>query len=264
MATVYQIFRDLLSGNLWEILFSISIVFILCIPNVKIRIKGKYQLLVIALLIIICCGNDLSYKILTHFETSDTYYRFFWMIPIMPVIAYMLVEIFDMADKVWIKAVSVVIVAGLVALNSSSYVTAETFNISRANDGVDADVVELSELLDKYDAPEEASIAMPVGLQMQFRSYDAKYNYAITRDGYLYYMTNGYYPDVEQFYYDGPLIRCVFMGNQDEGELLRQAIDAVSVDYLITPKDYAMTDYLESIGCRYVDSTSSFDVFISQ
>lgn len=264
MSTVFQVFRDMINGNIWEILFSLSVVFALCVSNRQTQVKGKYQLVIIALLIVICCGNDMSYKILTHFETAETYYRFFWMVPILPLIAYMFVEMIDMTNKKWIKCVCIVIIATLIVLNTSSYVTDETFKVNYVKGGVDSDVVELSELLERHNAPEYASIAMPVSMQIQFRSCDAKYNYAITRDGYLYYMNNGYYPDVEQYYYDGPLIRCVFMGNQEEGELLRQAIDAVQVDYLVVPKDYGMDNYMESVGCSYVDSTTSFEVFATR
>ncbi len=264
MATVFQIYRDVLSGNLWEILFSLSIVFTLCISNRQTQIKGKYQVIIVALLIVICCGNDLSYKILTHFETAETYYRFFWMVPIIPIIAYMIVEMLDMTNKKWIKGISVIIVAGLIIMNSSTYITADTFKVKDTQCGVDYDVVELSELLEKHNAQEYSSIAMPVNMQMQFRSYDAKYNYAITRDGYLYYMNNGYYPDVEQYYFDGPLIRCVFMGIQGEEELLRQAIDAVQVDYMVVPKDFGMKEYLESIGCKNIDCTTNYEVFATR
>lgn len=257
LESVLEIFKTFLNHSFFEIGFLISC----CYCVLTGSVKTKKQIIVIGVLGFLCVGNDLSYKILLKVAETATYYRFFWMFPIVFVITYAFVHSLGKEQVRYAAVFCAVVLLGAFCLQGESYFSKELLRKPSNIYLVEDDIIVLDEILHDYDDSDDISVAMPLGLEYQFRSYDASVTYAIGRKAYLYCLQTGYYTGKKKYADEEVLIRAVHSGIQESAEGLRETIERRDVDYLITKNELQMDDYLAEAGCTAIGKTENYTIF---
>lgn len=255
--SILEIFRTFFNHSFFEISFLISC----CYCILTGTIKTKKQIIMLGILGIICVGNNISYEILLKVAEKATYYRFFWMLPVLFVIAYAVVRAIG-GEKVRYAAVFCAIVLAIAFfLQGGSYFSKDLLRVPTNEYVIEDDILELSEMLHDYDDSEDILVAMPLSLEYQYRSYDASVTYAIGRKAYLYCLQTGFYTGNEKYQDEEVLIRIVYAGVQEEASVLRETIDKTQTDYLITKNEHNMDTYLTDAGCTIVGKSENYTLF---
>lgn len=201
-------------------------------------------------------------------DMDEVYYRFFWLLPINLVIAYLFIRLADRCSSIWKKlsfyAICICIVGLLgVPVITTGDLTSLPDNLYKVPD----DVLEISEYIHADSEEDSPTLAVDNGLLMIIRQYDPSLKLSILRDFSLcwngipqfqYKRESAKYPTQEA------LMNVLYGGNTEDTDAFIQAIQDTQTDYLVFSKVVPIQEYLTSLGATYVAETESYLIYCSQ
>lgn len=279
-----KVVTEYLGDIYWISLFAVAVIY-LCLRKKDFRTVKN--VLLIALLIVVFILNPISFKFITaHFIESASYYRFFWPIPYVLIVAIAVVRfICDVKDglfgdrfKKFFKPVALILVLVLLiplGLSRKSFVRELKDNRPTNKYEISQDVMDIAYILNQDKAErsfdEQVRIAYPLSVAYEYPSYDASVISVTSRNVYYYAYLN------EQFmekYEDALLLAnlCtdgldgaleLYQVSEDEfTAMLLKAVEETEADYLIVPKDEKTYNFLKKdMGYTLTGETPSFYVF---
>lgn len=132
-------------------------------------------------------------------DFESEFYRFFWLVPLPFLLAYILVESGVQLKKGWKRVVLLLAVGGLVLFwNRASLRQLATVSIPKNVYKVEDDLLAVSELIHRDSTEEEPKVAFPLEYNLQARQYDPSLHLTIERNKMLFWLginTAGSYTD---------------------------------------------------------------------
>lgn len=269
------VLRQYNGDSLYLAAFAVSLV-LLGYRDVK-RNQGKNgkKALTAVLFAIIFIFNEFAYRIVGKLTDATTYYRFFWMLPVLFVTAYVVTQAVTsgmMSDAASgaasgkaKKGQAVLAAAALVLCLAAG---ANFFFLNRANFnrpkniyGLDPEVLTVAdEIMADWDNEKEQPVAaFNMYLQYQVRTYEPRIVWAISRKAYLYQAKNGY--DYKKYVRQQHMIAAVNEGIQNDSKALRRSLEKNGVDYLVIQTEFDMDSYLAQISVVPAAQSEHYTVY---
>ena len=248
-------------GNwVWVVVFVISVLYILW----RIRPENRKKMLLTILLVGVFLYNGLTFRLLSHFVTeTDSFYRFFWLIPITLVCAYAFVLFWTGKQNRIVKsAISCMIAVALVVAGDSYFDYSKTQSIENPYLMPD-DVLEIATMIAGDKEEDMPTIAMPMKFELVYRTYDASAIMGIGRAPYAYFSSNGYEAVAQTGHYlqESRLARLVENGEKQDVLMVKSAIIDKEIDYLIINNHMGLEDYMTLLDCTLVGLAKDYSLY---
>ena len=264
--TVWETFLEYTGNYFWCGMFFAAIFLIILLQKKDARI-GLVLMLALSCL---CLFNDKIRSLISRFTDVSTYYRFFWLLPIGFIVAYAAVLVFSRVKKVWLRILFACALALLIVKCSTPFSSLANFSHPENGYLLPDEIVELSEGLQEQIGingyyEEENKLypcaAMPLAVDMQYRTYDASVQMGIGRFAYHYLGQHGYADDAKGKYHD-QMILAGMLENQKiySAEEIQQAISNLSVDYIVCQKQGESYNAFVEAGATYLFETDNYYV----
>lgn len=262
-----DVFRQYQGDSLYLAAFAVSLALLWRKERTSKQGNGNTgtKAVVALLLSIVFVFNELAYRIVGKVTDATSYYRFFWMLPILFLIAYQLTERFagknkkDMLLAAAAFAVCLAVGANLFFLNRA--------NINRPKNiyGLDPDVITIAdEMMSDWDSGPDDEKKLPVAafdmyLEYQVRTYEPRILWGISRKAYLYQAHNGY--DYKKYVRQQHMIAAVNEGIKKDSRTLRRSLDKSGVDYLVIRTAFDMDSYLSEIAVLPIAQSENYTLY---
>lgn len=228
-----------ITNNVLVIVFLIAALYILKKSNQKQR---KY-LIAVAIVAILMVFNGVAFAILKCLGEETTYYRFFWICPIVLASAYLVVEIFFELTVKRCQKIALLIIFGVMLFVYSSQSLSDWWNIPSNVYQLDDDIIELGDLIDEQTGGDRTILLVNDDVSAHIREYNA--NIISNPDG-MYYLDE------------------VINGNNDScmARNVMMFMDFNLAEYIAVEKEKLGTNRLfESIGCEKVGETEKYNLY---
>lgn len=227
------------TNNILVVVFLITVLYILKKSNQKQR---KY-LVTIAIMAVLLLFNGVTFAVVKWLGEDTTYYRFFWICPVVLASAYLVVELlFEVAVKGWQKICLLLVFSAMLLGNYGQSFNGWS-NIPSNVYQIDDDIVQLGDLLAELTDDERTILLAEDDIASHIREYNA--NIISNPDG-LYYLDeiiNG-----EQVNYASRIVMLYMEFNKAE--------------YIAVAKEKIGTNRLFlSIGCEEVGETDHYKLY---
>ncbi len=257
---MFEKFMECFGNWVWVVLFVISVLYILW----RIRPENRKKMLLTILLVGVFLYNGLTFRLLSHFVTeTDSFYRFFWLIPITLVCAYAFVLFWTGKQNRIVKsAISCMIAVALVVAGDSYFDYSKTQSIENPYLMPD-DVLGIATMIAGDKEEDMPTIAMPMKFELVYRTYDASAIMGIGRAPYAYFSSNGYEAVAQTGHYlqESRLARLVENGEKQDVLMVKSAIIDKEIDYLIINNHMGLEDYMTLLDCTLVGSAKDYSLY---
>ncbi|MDO4344854.1 MAG: hypothetical protein Q4C50_08645 [Eubacteriales bacterium] len=225
---------------------------------VKADRENRRNILLVTAAAVLCVFNDLAYKIAGHLVGEETYYRFLWMIPAVPILGYVAVDAVTAQKTVLRKGIAAVASAVIIMLAGVPYVSAESFTAPSQVNYLSPETEEVCNMISGDKEMESPVVASDFNLARSLRMYDPTIQNAILRDTYGYddVMPLKGAERVRQH-----RLLCIVMGWELGPKKMRRALERSNTDYVVIETAYDMDERMQEIGCVIVGRTSSYTVY---
>ena len=227
------------ANNVLLVVFLLAIIYMLRKADLKQR---KYYITV-AIVAVCVLFNGITFAVVKRFGEESTYYRFFWILPITLLSAYLVVELFfELTVKKSQRLVLLFVFAVMLFTNYNQ--TFEDWTKIPSNVyQLDEDIIALGDCIDAHTCGERTILLANNEISSHMREYNA--NIIINPDG-MYYLDdiiNG-----EEINY---IARNVMM-----------FMDSNMAEYIAVEKKKIGTNRLfESIGCEKIGESTNYNLY---
>lgn len=262
------IFRQYNGDSLYLAAFAVSLGLLWYHDKKKNQKNGQIgtKAIVAVALSLVFVFNDLAYRILGMLNDATTYYRFFWMLPVLFLIAYILTQAFASGSKKKIAAAALAFVLCLSFGFNLFFANRDYWNLPQNIYGLDANTIEIADLIMEDWEPGQASshgpgpvVAFDMYLEYQARAYEPRIQWGISRKAYLYQAKYGY--DHKKYSRQQYVIAAVNEGIKEDSRVLRSCINDMGIHYLVIRKEFAMDDYLAEISVHPIAYSVSYTLY---
>lgn len=232
------------------------ILFGICLVVLFFLKKGarKKEIVVIAVLALLLIFNDIVWKTMDRYLESSTYYRFLWIVPVLLVMAYVVVEGIGKLPQKWAQIGVVVLLLGVLILSGKSYVGFDKLQIPSNGYKISQDTVTVCNLVSADKQKDRPVVAWNMWLEMESRVYDPSVLWAISKDDFEKRgLGDDKMADI--------LIDFVEAGQMDEAKVMQKALDEKKVDYIVVNTAFGTDEYLKGLNCREVGQTEIYTVY---
>ena len=228
-----------LKNNMLVVVFLIAALYILKKSNPK---QCKY-LIMVAVMAVLFVFNGITFAVIKWIGEDTTYYRFFWICPIVLASAYLMVELlFEVAVTKWQK-VSLVLIFAIMVFGNYGQAFSSWGNIPSNVYQIDNDIVQIGDLIDAHNDGERTILLANDYVSSHIREYNS--NIMINSNGNIYLdaIVNG-----DNINYSGRNLM-MFMEMNIAG-------------YIAVEKEKIGTNRLFiSIGCEKIGESENFNLY---
>lgn len=205
--------------------------------------------------------NELAYQLMGRITEAKTYYRFFWMLPVLFLIAYQLTEAFFSRQKKRILAAALIFALCL-GFGANLFISRK--NLSRPLNiyGLAPDTITVADAIMEdwgRERKKQPVAAFDMYLEYQVRTYEPRILWGISRQAYLYQARHGY--DHKKYVRQQHMIAAVHEGIQNDGKALRRSLIKNGVDYLAIRSEFDMDSYLAAISVISVAQSDTYTLY---
>lgn len=258
IGNVAQVFDAYIGTTMFLSVFIVCLIYGFCHADEK----GKKRLVFIAVFSILFIFNDLSWWLMGKLTEIETYYRFIWALPLLPMIAWAGTKAITERRKFWERAVVVILLIALFQGGTSTFVTEGSIRVPENEYNLPGDLLEVCEIIKRDKKKEQPVVIFDLEYQLGARLYDPSIIWGISRKAYQYHNNPDGYENVPKKYRaEKSMIRAVNFGMKDDIERLNRALKKRGVDYIVAPSAYEMEGYFAQAGYGLVDMTQTRNVY---
>lgn len=255
-----DVFRQYHGDSLYLAAFAVSLV-LLWRQSQKRQGKTGKKAVAAVILALIFVFNEFAYRIVGRLTDASTYYRFFWMLPVLFLIAYQFTEIFVGGKKMHRLLAAVVLAVCLGVGANLFFLNRANFNRPKNIYGLDPEVLTIADaIMADWDSEQELpAAAFDMYLEYQVRTYEPRIVWGISRKAYLYQAQHGY--DHKKYVRQQHMIAAVNEGLKKDKQALRRSLDKSGVDYLVIRTAFDMDSYLSEISVVPIAQSENYTLY---
>lgn len=193
-------------------------------------------------------------------EWSDRYYRFFWLLPVGILCAYMLATVIEKQKRIDGKAAITLFVLCMVLICGNTQIKEiPDENIYKMDDYI----LELSELIDRESVEEQPVVITDANVYYQIRQYDptilmAIYNWEMN----LYGENYADEVDLADQYLSRSNACYMFMrGMEIDADIVNAIFAERNVEFFVRNIDYYSDEYMQTLNLSYVGEVEGYEVY---
>lgn len=191
---------------------------------------------------------------------ADRYSRFFWVLPVEILCAYVFATLIERQKNVSNKAVVACLVICIVLMCGDVPIKKiPDENIYK----MDNYIIEISELIGEAKTTEQPILVCDRNVYYQIRQYDASLLMAINDLEMSYYgEKQADEIDPSEQYLSGYHAQAMFVrGVEIDAELANLIFQALNVDFFVRNKNYYSDEYMQSLNLSYVGEVEGYEIY---
>lgn len=202
----------------------------------------------------------------SHFQMDDVYYRFFWLLPVNIIAAYLFTAFISAHSHIFKRIGAAIICICMVLLLGTPVIQPSALlkmpdNLYKVSD----EILEISELVHQNSERDIPRIAPANELLMTLRQYDGSVQLSLHRDYVLCWQGSpGFQWAAAQndYSYQKTLMEVLYAGDTSiPYDTFQTAIWATQTHYLVVSRHVPVHDYLIDFGAEYVAETDSYLIY---
>lgn len=193
-------------------------------------------------------------------DWRNRYSRFFWMLPVEILSAYMLARLVEGQQRIEDKTAMVIFVVCLVFLCGSSATEMELDdNIYK----LDPSVIEVAERIEEASDKENPVVFYDEELYYWIRQYDPSLVAALKDPEMNLYrwLSLEEIDATEQYQNERRALSMFVRGVEVEPEIVNRAIESRKVDFFVRDIDLYSDEYLQQLNIVYVDTVAGYELY---
>lgn len=258
-----SVLRQYHGDSLYLIAFAISLVllFLRDKKNKAASSRIGEKAAAAALLALLFIFNGIAYRIAGKLTDTTTYYRFFWMLPVLFLIAYQLTEAFTSKQKTQILLGGISLILCL-AVGANFFIRRENVNRPQNIYGLAPDtLVVADEIMEDWGTDKKTLpvAAFDMYLEYQVRTYEPRICWGISRQAYLYQAEYGY--DAVHYPLQQEVIAAVNEGIRRDAGKLKRCLRKLGINYMVIRTEFDMDDYLAQASVQPIAHSEYYTVY---
>ncbi len=261
-----DVFLQYHGDSLYLAAFAASLAFLYWREKKKQGATGKKAVTAL-LLAVVFVFNEAAYQIVGRLTNAATYYRFFWMLPVVFLLAYTFTEAVFEGNRIQKIFAAAAFLMCLFAGANLFFLNRENYNRPINIYGLDPNVLTIADaIMDDWDSgqglargKDQPTAAFDMYLEYQVRTYEPRILWGISRQAYLYQAEHGY--DHKKYVRQQQIIAAVHEGIQNDGKALRRSLMKNGVDYLAIRSEFDMDSYLAAISVIPVAQSDTYTLY---
>ena len=239
-------------------------VFLCCVIWILIQGKTTEKKYVILYGVgVAAIGNPLSLRLLRTLGSGGATYRFLWLFPMIPVMAYVATSFFYKAESKWERTAFLLMLFVLLSVTGNTYLTSERMRLPENVYGIPQDAIEVSNVIEQKKEEAFVVVAMDQRLQRSIRQWNAAVICGISREDYLKgIVSDEVFETLSTEEKEAQiLMRLIQNGEQFDEAAMRKCIQDQQVDFLVLYRDFGMEAYMNQLGCCLVGENQTYEIY---
>ncbi|MDO5539807.1 MAG: hypothetical protein Q4F83_07000 [Eubacteriales bacterium] len=256
VTNVFEVFQ-LYNGDTWFLPLILAAVAWLLVRADQRNRRSALLTIGAACLIVF---NDIVFRLVGAVMGTETYYRFLWMIPAIPMLAYAVVDVIVL-QKTMVRKIAVVIAAVvIVAAAGVPYLEKGSFKMPGQVQYLHDEAEEICNLISADKEKEHPRVACDFSLVLSLRIQDPTIQNAITRQTYLYDDVLGLKSARRNRQHC--LLTLVNGGTLDvPDKKIRKMLRRSKTDYIVIATSYDMDEQMLAVDCSVVGRTARHTIY---
>lgn len=200
-----------------------------------------------------------------YFHQDEVYYRFFWLLPINLIVAYLMVYVLFKVRGICKQLIVCFLLGCCILFMGSPVVYPSTLiNIPDNLYKVPDDVLEISEYIHQSSDSENPLVAVAPDLLMTIRQYDPSITLTLERNRVLCWQGSPLFQSLTEngsYQAQRPIMDVIYAGDISNPTAFLKSIDITQTQYLVYSKDIDISSFLESLGYQYINETTNYYIF---
>lgn len=191
---------------------------------------------------------------------ADRYSRFFWIIPVEILCAYVLAMVIERQKNMGNKAAMVCFVLCMVLICGNKQIKEiPDENIYKMDDYI----LELSELIDKESTEEQPVVIADANVYYQIRQYDPTILMAINNTEMNLYGENydGEVSWEDQYLSQSNACYMFMRGMEIDADIAKEIFAGRNVEFFVRNVDYYSDEYIQTLNLSYVGEVDGYEVY---
>lgn len=260
---VWECLKTYWGSCAFGLVFLVGTIFAVCFGKRKISRMFFWYTVFLAVTVY----NPLAVKIVVpRLNFTNEYYRFFWILPVVPVIAYYMVELIAKVKEKWKKGLclaAILIACAVIGTPLDGVVTDFSMieNIYKVPNALPA----VCDVIHADSESENPKVVFENGLNNVARQYDASLYLVLYRDAVLFRagstVTKKYGDDNEWYQRQKVIMDVVYYQLETEAEEFRKVLDETGTEYLVLEEGLSNHDFIQACGCEVIAQTEGYIVY---
>ncbi|MFI3236957.1 MAG: hypothetical protein R3Y47_02875 [Lachnospiraceae bacterium] len=246
MKEIVQVWQDVSGSGMLLALYVFSVLFLLYEEKEQYK-KILFVFFPGAWCIILL--TPITYEVITSVVDTDIYYRFFWILPMMPTVAYAMVMLVRKIQPKTKKenAILVLCIAGILVLSGDFVYNNWRFSFAENIYHIPQEIVDVCDAVELEGR--EVLVAFPLDQMQYVRQYNAKICMPYGRDSLVaaWSILHPLYDEMEREILDA--------------ESLARELEASACVYVVLYSDTEIIGDLEEYGYSFKEQISSMDIY---
>lgn len=196
---------------------------------------------------------------------EDEYYRFFWILPVIPGIAYYAVRIICSRKKTAGKIVAALLMTAIIVCSGTPMQgIAQNFTAAENLYKVPDELRSVCSVIHGDGKKENPRVVFDIGLNFTARQYDASLFLVLNRDAVLYRAGSGVIKvnsEKASYQRQKAIMDVVYYNEDVDKDIFCDALIAAKTDYLVVSVLNLKHDYLKEVGCIPIAQTEEYVVY---
>ena len=206
--------------------------------------------------------------IIAKLDFENEYYRFIWILPVIPAIAYYGVSFVCAFKKRWLKAAAVIAVLGVfICLGNPLDGVVKNFACIENIYKVPDELIEICEILHQNMEKPTARprVVFDNSLNNIARQYDPQLRLTISRNASIYRagstVAGEYREDSRTYKRQKAILDVIDYQIYDHAKKFRKALKKTKTKFVVVRKNEELQVFLLKNGCEQIGETDSYNIF---
>lgn len=256
VTNVFEVFR-LYNGDTWFFPLILAAVAWLLVRADRKNRRSALLTIGAACLIVF---NNIVFRLVGRVMGTETYYRFLWMIPAIPMLAYAAVDVIVLQKTAARKAAAAIAAVLIVILAGTPYLGRDSFKMPGQVRYLHDEAEDICNLISADKEKEHPRVACDFSLVLSLRIQDPTIQNAIIRQTYLYDDVLGLKSARRNRQHC--LLTLVNGGTLNvTNQKIRKMIRRSKTDYIVIATSYEMDEQMLAVDCSIIGRTARHTVY---
>ena len=206
--------------------------------------------------------------VIARLDFENEYYRFIWILPVIPAIAYYGVTFVSAFKKKWLKAAAVLAVLGVLIVSGNPLdKVVKNFALAENIYKVPDELIEICEILhENMSNPDgRPRVLFDASLNKVVRQYDAQLRLTIDRNASIYRagstVAGEFNENSRRYKRQKAILDVIDYQIYDHPKKFRNALGKSKTKFVVVLKNEELQAFLLKNGCEQIAETESYNIF---